>query len=76
MNFNKLESRKKSNDYFNMKQYNPTYEASFYGRALIMERRIGRMEPNFDGRLPQLKEHCQREHNKENESTELNLINL
>ena len=52
------------------------YEASFYGRgrALIMERRIGRMEPNFDGRLPQLKEHCQREHNKENESTELNLI--
>ena len=25
MNFNKLESRKKSNDYFYMKQYNPTY---------------------------------------------------
>ena len=40
-----------------------------------MERRKGRMEPYFDGRLPsQLKEHCQREHNKENESTELNLI--
>ena len=34
--------------------------------ALIMARRRGRRELDFDGRLPQLEEHCHKEHSNEN----------